>query len=103
MTDKIFANGLIVKERKPQTPEYVIANLSVKVDEFIQTLKDNESSGWVNIALLVAKSGKSYAEIDTWKPTQGDSAKAGIKEARAAAEPVKDFAGFDDLEDTIPF
>jgi len=102
MSDKIFANGLIVKERHPKTPDYVICNLSVKVEEFIQTLKDNESNGWVNVKVLVAKSGKPYAEIDTWQPTQGDHAKQGMAQAKAAAEPVKDFAGFDDM-DSIPF
>jgi len=97
MNDKVFANGLIVKERHPKTPEYVICNLSIKVDEFIKTLEENASNGWVNINCMVAKSGKHYAEIDTWQPTQGDSAKQGIAQAKAVVEP----ASF--VDDDIPF
>lgn len=97
MNDKIFAKGLVVKERSPKAPEYVICNLSVKVDEFIQTLKENESNGWVSIKCLVAKSGKPYAEVDTWRPTQGDSAKQGIQQAKAVVEET----AF--IDDDIPF
>jgi len=100
MSDKIFAKGMVVKERHPKTPDYVICNLSVKVDEFIQTLQENQSNGWVNIKCQVAKSGKPYAEIDTWQPTQGDAAKAGLAQVSAAISAPA--MSFDDLED-IPF
>jgi len=109
MSDKKFANGLIVKERRPTAPEYVICNLSIKVDEFIQTLQENQSNGWVNINCLIAKSGKPYAEIDTWQPTQGDAAKVGMQEvkatisnARSVNSAINGPDGFADLED-IPF
>jgi len=39
-------------------------------------------------------------EVDTYAI---DQQKQGMATARAAAEPVKDFAGFDDMEGDIPF
>jgi len=97
MTDKIFANGMVVKERRTNAPDYVICNLSIKVDEFIQTLQAHQSNGWVNVNCLVAKSGKPYAEIDTWRPTQGDAAKQGMEQAKAAIAPVADAFANDDI------
>ena len=68
MADKIFANGMIVKDRR-NAPEYVLVKLSIKVDDFRKTLTQHEDNGWVNINILRGRSGKEYAEIDTWKPS----------------------------------
>lgn len=84
--EKVFAEGLIVK-RHENAPEFVLCSLSVKVSEFTEFLSQHESNGWVNIQCKTGKSGKHYAELDTWKPTQGDTAKAGMKQARQAAKP----------------
>lgn len=64
-----FTEGLIVK-RAENAPEFVIGNLSVKVDEFTKWLQENQSNGWVNISLKVGKSGKAYGALDTWKPKE---------------------------------
>lgn len=93
--EKIFANGLVVK-RAETAPDYVLCNLSVKVDEFVAWLQENQSNGWVNVACKTGKSGKHYAELDTWKPTQGDAAKAGMAQAKQAVEPA-----FEDTD--LPF
>jgi len=70
--DKTFANGLIVKPRG-NAPQWVLAKVSIKVDEFIQTLQQYNKNGWVNIDLKVSAGGKAYAEIDTWEPNGGCS------------------------------
>jgi hypothetical protein len=72
MEDKKFTDGLIVK-RAENAPEFVIANLSIKVDEFTKWLTDNQSNGWVNVNLLMGKPkdgkpAKPYGVLDTWKP-----------------------------------
>jgi len=67
MSDITFANGMIIKDRGA-APEYVIAKVSIKVDEFIQTLQEHSDNGWLNIEIKQAKSGKNYASIDKWKP-----------------------------------
>ncbi len=96
MSDTKFADGMIVKDKREQAPDFVKCHVSIKVEEFIQTLRDNERDGWVNIDILRSKQGKLYAKIDDWLPTQGTAAKEGMTEARAAAEP-------DGFEDDIPF
>ena len=68
MTDKIFVNGMVVK-RNDNAPEYVLANLSIKRGELIAFLTQQEGE-WLNVALKRAKSGKCYAELDTWKPSE---------------------------------
>lgn len=68
--EKVFANGFIIKERNPNCPEWVVGNVSIKVDEFIQTLQQYNKNGWVNITIKKSQGGKTYAEIDTWEPQQ---------------------------------
>jgi hypothetical protein len=71
--DKIFADGLLFK-RRDNAPEWVVGSISIKVDDFTQFCKDNADKGWVNLEVKKAKSGKFYAELDTWKPTPKDEA-----------------------------
>jgi hypothetical protein len=67
--DKIFADGFIVK-RKETAPEFVIASVSVKVDDFGKFVKEHEDKGWINMDIKKSQSGKLYAELNTWKPDQ---------------------------------
>lgn len=64
-SEKNFAKGFIFK-RNPNAPDFVVGNISVKVDEAIAWLQANESKGWVNIKVNTAKSGSIYMELDTW-------------------------------------
>ena len=64
--EKQFAKGLIVK-KNPSAPDFVICNLSIKKDEFIQWLQTQQTE-WVNISCKTSKGGKHYADLDTWKP-----------------------------------
>jgi hypothetical protein len=66
--EKIFANGLIFKSPKENTPEFVKGHISVKVDEFTKFLEENDNNGWVNIDLKKSREGKFYFELNTWKP-----------------------------------
>ncbi len=68
VNDKQFVNGMIVK-RGDNAPEYVLANLSIKRSELVAFL-DQQPGDWVNVVLKRGKSGKCYAELDTWKPTE---------------------------------
>ena len=65
--EKIFAEGLIVK-RNDNAPDFVIGNLSVKIDEFKIWLDKHNNNGWVNIDLKKSQGGKLYAEKNSWKP-----------------------------------
>jgi hypothetical protein len=64
--DKVFADGFIFK-RSDSAPDWVVGNMSVKVDEAISFLQSNQKNGWVNLKINSAKSGKFYMELDTWE------------------------------------
>lgn len=94
-TDKIFVDGMIVKRRE-QAPAWVLCNLSIKVADLKAFLDQHERDGWVKIDCCVGKTGKHYASLDTWRPTQGEAAQQGMEQARAAAAP-------DSFDDNVPF
>jgi hypothetical protein len=81
--ERIFADGFIIK-RKETAPEFVIANISVKVDEAIAFLRKFEKNGWVNLGAKKGRSGNMYLELDTFQP------KANTTEPAKAAEPEDD-------------
>ncbi len=65
MTDKEFPQGIIAK-RNEKAPDFVLCNLSFKVDEFIDYLKENESNWWVNLDVKRSKQGKIYTDKNDW-------------------------------------
>lgn len=80
-----FVDGLFVKAPHPNAPDFVKAQISIKVEDLGKWLRAKYKAGdeWVNIDVKEAKSGKWYAAVSTYKP----------KEKKSAA----------DLEDDIPF
>jgi hypothetical protein len=67
--EKVFADGFIFKTRENQ-PDWVVGSMSVKVEDAIVFLKDNNKNGWVNLNVNTSKSGKKYVELDTFEPTK---------------------------------
>jgi hypothetical protein len=65
--DKVFADGFLFKRRE-NAPDFVIGNISVKVEEAVAFLKNNQKNGWVNLNVLNSKGGKPYIELDTFVP-----------------------------------
>ena len=68
-TEKVFADGFSFK-RRAGAPDFVIGNVSIKVDEAVPFLQKNAKNGWVNLNVLRAKSGKQYIELDQWEPNK---------------------------------
>lgn len=70
MSDLI--GGLYPKQKSDRAPDYVIGKGSINVQQFREWmqshLKANPNEEWINFEMLVAKSGKAYAKLDTWKP-----------------------------------
>ena len=64
--EKVFADGFIFK-RSDNAPDWVVGNMSVKVEDAIAFLQANAKNGWVNLKINSAKSGKFYMELDTWE------------------------------------
>jgi len=67
--EKVFADGFLFKTRENQ-PEWVVGQMSVKVDDAISFLKSNQKNGWVNLNVNTARSGKQYVELDTFEPVK---------------------------------
>ena len=88
--DKEFLNGVVVKIRENQ-PEFVLCNLSIRVEDLIATLQ-KEQGEWVNAVIKRGRSGKYYVEVDRWKPTEKLADVARAKPARV-----------DDFSDSVPF
>ncbi len=82
--ERTFADGFIFK-RNEKAPDFVIGSISVKVDEAITFLKNNEKKGWVNLQIKKGRSGNPYIELDTFEP----KAKADAKK-KEVPEPEED-------------
>lgn len=67
-TEKVFAEGFMFK-MKPNSPEWVVGQLSLKADEAIAFIQKNTDKGWVNLNVNIGKSGSPYVELDQFKPT----------------------------------
>lgn len=81
MAEPIFADGLSVR-RSEKAPEFVIANLSFKVTDFVKFLTEHENAGgYVNIDVKKSKNkGTMYGELNTWEKGQKTEVKATVKE-----------------------
>jgi len=82
-----FANGMILKTRNPGAPDYVVAKVSLKVDEFKETLDKHNKNGWVNVDLLISQAGKPYTAIDDWEPNGQSQAPRQPAQTPQAAPP----------------
>lgn len=85
--ERIFADGFVFKRRET-APEFVIGNLSVKVDDAITFLRKYEKKGWVNLSIKKGRSGNTYVDLDTFEPKSSDS-------KPAAAPPPQEEEGGD--------
>lgn len=94
MADAEFVPGLIVKAPPERAPEFVKARISIKVADVGQWLRERYSAGeeWVNLDVKVAKSGKWYASVSTFKKDESKP-KAEAKPKAPATSP----------DDDIPF
>ena len=64
---KIFVDGLIAKKPRDNAPDWIKCNLSIKREELASWLA-GQGEEWLNVQVCESKSGKWYAEVDTWKP-----------------------------------
>lgn len=96
--EKIFANGFSFK-RNENAPDFVVGKLSMKVDEAISFLKENEKNGWVNVNIKTARSGNHYVELDTFEPKKGSPAGVETKSPKKSSKVTPS----NDDEDGLPF
>lgn len=73
--DNEYLNGLIFKHKHEKAPDYVIAKVSIKRLELIESLQARDGE-WINLELKESQGGKLHAPIDNWKPnSDGGGAK----------------------------
>ena len=83
--EKIFADGFIFK-KNPESPEFVVGNLSVKVDEAVSFLKEKSNNGWVNLNIMLSQGGKHYVELNTWKPKTDSNSGGNVGKSNEGGE-----------------
>jgi len=64
---KQFVDGLMAKKPRDTAPDWIKCNLSIKREELAAWLT-GQTEEWINIQVCESKTGKWYAEVDTWKP-----------------------------------
>lgn len=94
---KYFPEGFIFKEPHPNAPDFVKGQVSIKVEEFQRYLSKVKGE-WLNLDLKIGRSGKPYAEVNTFKP---DSSRQGSLDSPRTENAVPD--NFDDMDDDLPF
>lgn len=95
MSDIEFVDGLMVKAPHERAPDFVKCSISIKRKDLGNWLR-GKSEDWINLDVKVAKSGKWYASVSTYKPKEEQKPGASVPAAEYAADPN------DDLSD-IPF
>lgn len=88
--EKIFADGFVFK-RNPNAPQFVVGRLSLKVEDAIAFISQNQKNGWVNLDVKQARSGNYYIELDTFTKEEANK-----NTSAAAPAPAAD-------DDDIPF
>lgn len=68
-----FVDGLLVKAPHPKAPDFVKAQISIKVEDLGKWLRAKykgslENDGWINIDVKESKGGKWYCAVSTFKP-----------------------------------
>lgn len=77
-----FVDGLIVKPPHEKAPDFVKAQISIKVADLGVWLREKHKAGeeWVNLDVKAARSGKWYAAVSKFKPKEkpaGGSSRVG--------------------------
>ena len=79
MSDIEFVSGLFVKAPHEGAPDFVKAQISIKVADLGVWLRAKHKAGaeWVNIDVRVSKNAKWYASVSTYKPKEKDETPKG--------------------------
>jgi len=97
MNESKLASGMFIDMPHQNAPHFVMCKISVKCQDFYHFMKQNANEkGYVNIDVLISKSGKPYAKLNDWKPSKGENTAASFGNTPQAAASVTE-------NDNIPF
>jgi hypothetical protein len=76
MQEKKFPEGISVFQPNDKAPEWVIANLSIRPEEFKKWLDENKEAvserGFLRLDIKNSKKGSYYLEVNTYKKQEAD-------------------------------
>lgn len=110
MSEVQFVPGLIVKAPHEKAPDLVKAAISIKVEELGQFLREQYKAGqeWVNCDVKVAKSGRWYVAVNTYKPNESREkderrGQEAQRENQARSKAGSSKVGGGTIDDDLPF
>lgn len=65
--EKVFAKGFYFK-RNEKAPDFVVGNLSLKVEDAGPFVKEHAKNGYLNLQIMKSRDGGFYVELDSWEP-----------------------------------
>ncbi len=71
MAEKVFVDGLRVRAKRENAPDWIKMRMSIKREELISWLQ-SRSEDWIEIDVKESRAGNLYAEVDTWKPNSAN-------------------------------
>lgn len=69
MSEMEFVDGFMPKRPHENAPDFVKAKVNIKREEMLQWLSARDDE-WITLDIKEARSGKWYASVDNWKPTE---------------------------------
>lgn len=103
-----FIEGFFAKAPHANAPDFVKAKVNIKREDLLQWLSARQDE-WINIDIKEARSGKWYASVDNWQPSEGNSPSFEQSSPPASVPPGFDNGPPDDYQDVnskdddIPF
>ena len=64
-----FIEGFFALAPHANAPDFVKAKVNIKREDLLQWLSARQDE-WINIDIKEARSGKWYASVDNWQPTE---------------------------------
>lgn len=105
MEEKKFADGFSFK-RNENAPDFVVGRLSMRVEDAIRFMKENQKNGWINLDIKKARTGNFYLELDTYIPKGGESsteAKRMTNTGTSSKNTKSQLPMTDEDDDDVPF
>ncbi len=90
MEEKKFISGLFTSRRE-KAPDFVLASLSFKTEQFIEWLKNHtNSNGYCNVDVLRSKDGSVYSKHNDWQPSETFVKKDGMIDVDERLEEIEE-------------
>jgi hypothetical protein len=101
--ERVFADGFSFRKPTGDAPEYVVGRLSLKVDDAMAFVNANKNAnGWINLSIMIGRSGNPYVELDTYEPKKDEGQPTEVKpKTKPAPQPEPETE--EDEDGDLPF